>query len=150
MFKKVLNLFTLASFALILVFSSSMSAQSAHKKMQSDSTKAKAHKMRAIDESAKMEKKSCSDCATGCEDNSGHESGDMKGCKTDAKASEAKIWNKVCPVQGDEVDPDAPKVEYKGKTIGFCCAGCDEKFQKDPEKYMKNLSKDGTKFIGKK
>ena len=59
------------------------------------------------------------------------------------------IWNKVCPVKGEEVDVDAPTVEYNGKLIGFCCPGCDSKFQKDPEKYMKNLNEDGTKFIGK-
>jgi len=58
------------------------------------------------------------------------------------------IWNKVCPVKGEEVDAEAPTVEYNGKVIGFCCPGCDSKFQKDPEKYMKNLNEDGTEFIG--
>lgn len=58
------------------------------------------------------------------------------------------IWNKVCPVKGEEVDTKAPTVEYNGKVIGFCCPGCDSKFQKDPEKYMKNLNEDGTEFIG--
>ena len=74
----------------------------------------------------------------------------MEHTKTTAKVSADKIWNKVCPVQGEAVNPKAPTVEYKGKTIGFCCAGCDAKFKKDPEAYMKNLSADGTKFIGKK
>jgi len=41
-------------------------------------------------------------------------------------------------------------VEYRGKLIGFCCAGCDKKFISDPENYMKNLSADGKIFIGKK
>ena len=59
-----------------------------------------------------------------------------------------KPFNAVCPVQGEEVDPDAPKVLYKGKVYGFCCKGCDDKFLKDPEKYARNLSKDGKKFIG--
>jgi YHS domain-containing protein len=59
-----------------------------------------------------------------------------------------QIWNKVCPVKGEEVDTEAPTVEYNGKVIGFCCPGCDSKFRKDPEKYMKNLNEDGTKFIG--
>lgn len=61
-----------------------------------------------------------------------------------------EIWNKFCPVKGEEVDPDAQTVEYDGKTIGFCCPGCDGKFQSDPEKYMKNLSEDGQEFVGKK
>jgi YHS domain-containing protein len=58
-------------------------------------------------------------------------------------------WNKVCPVKGEDVDPEAPTVEYNGKVYGFCCPGCDAKFQKDPEKYLKNLNEDGSKFIGK-
>lgn len=63
---------------------------------------------------------------------------------------ELKIWNKVCPVMGNKVDVDGPTVEYNGKLYGFCCPGCDAKFEKNPEKYSKNLSEDGTKFIGRK
>jgi len=57
-----------------------------------------------------------------------------------------KIWNKYCPVRGEEVDPETPTVDYKGKKVGFCCPGCDKKFNKDPEKYLKNLSEDGQEF----
>ncbi len=60
-----------------------------------------------------------------------------------------KIWNTICPVMGNPVDPKAPTIEYKGKLIGFCCDGCDDKFKAEPEKYLKNLNNDGTKFIGK-
>lgn len=60
--------------------------------------------------------------------------------------SEVVIWNAYCPVMGDEVDPETKTVEYKGKTIGFCCGGCIKKFNKDPEKYLKNLSPDGKTF----
>lgn len=70
--------------------------------------------------------------------------------KKDIKPAVKAIWNKVCPVMGNAVNPKAPTVEYNGKTIGFCCAGCDAKFQKEPEKYFKNLSSDGSKFVGKK
>jgi YHS domain-containing protein len=65
-----------------------------------------------------------------------------------SETASLQIWNKVCPIKGEEIDADAPTVEYKGKVIGFCCPGCDAKFQKDPEKYLKNLNEDGTKFIG--
>lgn len=67
------------------------------------------------------------------------------------KSAETKvsIWNQVCPVTGEDVDSDTPTVVYQGKTIGFCCSGCIKKFQKDPAKYMKNLSEDGSKFVGK-
>ncbi len=64
------------------------------------------------------------------------------------KDKNMKSFNLVCPVQGEEVDPEAPKVLYKGKIYGFCCKGCDDKFMKDPEKYIKNLSSDGKKFLG--
>ena len=47
--------------------------------------------------------------------------------------------NKKCPISGDDVDPKGKTVTYKGKVIGFCCDDCIEKFQKDPEKYMKDL-----------
>ncbi len=57
-------------------------------------------------------------------------------------------WNAVCPVSGEEIDPDANKIEYNGKIYGLCCNGCESKFKKDPEKYSKNLSDDGKSFIG--
>lgn len=69
---------------------------------------------------------------------------------TTAAAPVLEIWNKVCPVMGNKVDVDGPTVEYNGKLYGFCCPGCDAKFEKNPEKYSKNLSEDGTKFIGRK
>ncbi|MBA4317661.1 MAG: hypothetical protein C0412_04605 [Flavobacterium sp.] len=69
--------------------------------------------------------------------------------KTTEKKAEVKIWNEVCPVMGNKVNPKTPTAEYKGKTIGFCCAGCDAKFKADPEKYMKNLSADGKTFVKK-
>ncbi len=74
---------------------------------------------------------------------------DSTKCESEGTASaEIKIWNKLCPVMGEEVDSQVKTVEYKGKTIGFCCKGCAAKFEKDPEKYMKKLSEDGTKYLG--
>ena len=46
--------------------------------------------------------------------------------------------NEICPVMGHEVDPDI-YVDYEGRRIGFCCAGCDKKFLADPEKYLKKI-----------
>ena len=59
-------------------------------------------------------------------------------------------WNKVCPVKGNPIEADSPTVEYNGKIYAFCCPGCDTKFAKDPQKYAKNLSEDGKKFVGRK
>jgi YHS domain-containing protein len=60
------------------------------------------------------------------------------------KAKDAKKpqpINKKCPVEGGDVDPDAT-IQYKGKTIGFCCAGCDKDFEKDPAKFMAIIDKE--------
>lgn len=47
--------------------------------------------------------------------------------------------NDNCPIMGGEVSEDAPTVQWNGKTIGFCCAGCDQKFMalSDEEKSEK-------------
>jgi len=57
-------------------------------------------------------------------------------------------FNKVCPLLGDEVAANSPKVKYKGKIWGFCCPGCDEKFMSDPAKYSQNVSTDGKSYLG--
>lgn len=85
-----------------------------------------------------------------------HEKSDMHEMHHEEKMNNADVseskeaWNKVCPVMGNPVDPEVPTVEYNGKAYGFCCPGCDDKFRNDPEKYSKNLSEDGKRFIGKK
>ncbi len=57
------------------------------------------------------------------------------------------IWNTVCPVKGEEVDPEVRTVTYRDKVIGFCCAGCDEEFRKDPDEYLKHLNNNGTEYL---
>jgi YHS domain-containing protein len=54
-------------------------------------------------------------------------------------ATQPVAINKLCPVTKDPVDPKIPTVEYKVKTIGFCCDDCIKEFKADPEKYMKDL-----------
>ena len=49
-----------------------------------------------------------------------------------------KPVNKLCPVSKEDVDPKVT-VDYKGKTVGFCCDDCIPKFKADPDKYMANL-----------
>jgi YHS domain-containing protein len=51
-------------------------------------------------------------------------------------------WPKVqvlCPVSREPVDPKV-FIEYEGAKVYFCCKGCIEKFQKDPEKYKAALA----------
>ncbi len=97
-------------------------------------------------ETTKSEKKECSTNSKGCcSTKETHSEANME--KTD-ETEVVQIWNKFCPVKGEEVDADVPTFEYQGKVIGFCCPGCDKKFQKDPETYLKNLNEDGSEFIG--
>ncbi len=67
--------------------------------------------------------------------------------ETESK-TEMAAWNKVCPVCGDEVDPALEIVTHDGKVYGFGCAGCPQKFGKEPENFVNNLSADGSEFIG--
>ncbi len=65
---------------------------------------------------------------------------------TDAWA--ARFNNRICPVRGGEVVTDNPAlvVEYEGKKIGFCCAGCPQEFRKNPAKFMEEMRKDPAKY----
>ncbi len=47
-----------------------------------------------------------------------------------------------CPIMGGKVDPKV-YTDYKGTRIYFCCKGCLEEFNKDPEKYLKKMESEG-------
>jgi YHS domain. len=67
--------------------------------------------------------------------------------KTLAKQAAPKVFSSsqmegakaTCPVTGEEfaIAKDTVHVEYKGKHVYFCCAGCKKTFDKDPDKYTK-------------
>ncbi len=58
----------------------------------------------------------------------------------EANLESGEVVNEICPIMEGEVGKDtAYKVEYDGKVIGFCCAGCVDKFNEDPEKYIQEL-----------
>lgn len=42
----------------------------------------------------------------------------------------------TCPVTGEPIDKNVSAV-IQGRTVYFCCAGCVEKVQKDPSRYLK-------------
>jgi YHS domain-containing protein len=48
------------------------------------------------------------------------------------------IEQTTCPVMGGAIN-ESIFTEYQGKKVYFCCAGCKEKFEKEPEKYMAKL-----------
>jgi Cu+-exporting ATPase len=45
----------------------------------------------------------------------------------------------TCPVSGESFKKSefTESIDYESKTYYFCCAGCKDKFEKDPEKYTK-------------
>lgn len=74
-----------------------------------------------------------------------------EGCKKEpepkpatdmSKMAETAVANAteqtICPVMEGAIKKDL-FVEYKGKKVYFCCPGCVDEFNKDPEKYIKDL-----------
>lgn len=57
---------------------------------------------------------------------------------TDDAQSNAAVRQEVCPVMGGKINPEL-YVEYQGEKVYFCCAGCPEEFQKNPEQYLAKL-----------
>jgi len=53
-------------------------------------------------------------------------------------AVSAQIEQTICPVMAGPINKDI-FTEYKGQKVYFCCAGCKEKFEKEPEKYLDKL-----------
>jgi YHS domain-containing protein len=72
----------------------------------------------------------------------------LSGCKKEpepapplesaTQAVAAAIEQTTCPIMGQAINKDV-FVEYKGKKVYFCCAGCEQKFNADPEKYVAKL-----------
>jgi len=57
--------------------------------------------------------------------------------ETKQVVSEA-IEQTICPVMGGAINKEF-YTEYKGKKVYFCCPGCKETFEKEPEKYISKL-----------
>lgn len=47
---------------------------------------------------------------------------------TTTTVAAAKPVNSKCPMTGETLEGSNITVNYKGKTVGFCCAGCKGKF----------------------
>jgi len=63
------------------------------------------------------------------------------GCADSAPEAPAiaAVVNTICPIMGHEVTEDGGRAEFQGKTVGFCCPGCIEKWEafSDEEKTAK-------------
>ncbi|NWJ42237.1 MAG: hypothetical protein HXX12_14835 [Geothrix sp.] len=62
-------------------------------------------------------------------------------------AKPAPATNTACPVLGGKVSEKSKTVVVRDREYRICCAGCDTKLLKDPDKY---LAKDGTPRNAKK
>lgn len=49
---------------------------------------------------------------------------------------------KTCPIMGGKINKEV-YVDYEGKRVYFCCAGCEGTFLKDPARYLKVLEERG-------
>jgi YHS domain-containing protein len=57
-----------------------------------------------------------------------------------AKLGKGFTTQTTCPVSGKPISAKQ-SVEYKGSKVYFCCGGCPEAFNKDPEKFAAKLPK---------
>jgi xanthine dehydrogenase accessory factor len=57
---------------------------------------------------------------------------------SDSEIEAIKLSYYMNPVCNMPVDKNSPRhiIEYKGEKVYFCCDGCKEKFETEPEKYM--------------
>ena len=55
-----------------------------------------------------------------------------------AKKIAAAAEQTTCPIMEMAIDKKV-FVEYKGKKVYFCCPGCEDKFEKEPAKYVAKL-----------
>ena len=60
---------------------------------------------------------------------------------TPATAGEALVWatdlDLICHMRVERTTPDT--AHYKGKIYGFCCPGCKESFQEDPQHWLEAM-----------
>jgi YHS domain-containing protein len=48
----------------------------------------------------------------------------------------------LCPVMGNPIDKKV-FTDYKGYRVYFCCKGCIDTFNKEPDKYIKKMQDEG-------
>ena len=51
----------------------------------------------------------------------------------------------TCPVMGGKINKSV-YADHAGKRVYFCCAGCIEPFNQEPEKYIKQLEDAGVEL----
>ncbi|MFZ2146572.1 MAG: efflux RND transporter periplasmic adaptor subunit [Sedimentisphaerales bacterium] len=69
---------------------------------------------------------------------SGHHRGQNREQRTPQHQESKGEEQTVCPVMGGAINKDYYTI-YRGKKVYFCCPGCKEKFEEEPEKYIAKL-----------
>ncbi len=46
----------------------------------------------------------------------------------------------LCPVSGEDIDPEVSTKTRDGTVVYFCCPNCIKRFESAPDKYMKNVA----------
>jgi len=52
------------------------------------------------------------------------------------------LKNEFCPIMGGETEHATTTTEFQGHLVHFCCAGCDRKFHKQPNRHLSLLTGD--------
>ena len=63
----------------------------------------------------------------------------ISAVKPASESAAVDVGNKFCPVSGDKVSGKHFAV-YEGKRYSLCCPMCEEKFLKNPHKYMAKIA----------
>ncbi len=70
--------------------------------------------------------------------------------KYEGKLEASYTYQTRCPVTGEKIDPTAFVDLPTGQRVYFCCPSCEKKLLAAPEKYEKNLEKQGVPIDVKK
>ncbi|MBM4107443.1 MAG: hypothetical protein FJ255_01295 [Phycisphaerae bacterium] len=69
--------------------------------------------------------KATENCGSDC----GSSSSCGSACETEGKAAiKSAAFNTTCPYSGNAAKPEITST-HNGKTVAFCCAGCQKKFE---------------------
>ena len=82
--------------------------------------------------------------AMSCHDMSGSKAGHnhtAQGTDPSVESEIIDVGNKICPVTGEQIDgTNKATYKYEDKIYNFCCAGCIEEFNKEPQKYIDKVN----------
>ena len=67
--------------------------------------------------------------------------GEEASAEPEEPVAEVEIAQESCPVMGGAIDKKY-FIDHGGRRIYFCCPGCSDQFEKDPERYLAKLDEE--------